>query len=738
MRLSLRFIIPLVIILSLIGYAVVPLVDTLTYKWFIRDIEIRSKLITSTIQDSLIPLIRESSIAKFNRLFNRIIKDERLYAIAFCNSANRLTYKTSLLPSNIICSPQEYHNKIINLPQGDLHVSFTSITDEEKNYGQIILIHDLSFVKRRSADTKLYIFYFFTGLGLIISLITVFIAQLSLRGWIKGLHAIIRGELLTLPKAKNNQGELNPLVKDLRLLIQELETDRKVRDENQIEWSPRTLKDVLNKELLGDEVLIVSNREPYIHVKKQDKIEIQFPASGVVTALEPIMRACSGTWIAHGSGSADKEVVDKNDHIRVPPDNPSYQIRRVWLTKEEEAGYYYGFANEGLWALCHIAHVRPTFRSQDWMQYVAVNKKFAKAVVEEARTADPIVLVQDYHFALLPKMIKELLPKATVITFWHIPFPNPEIFSVCPWREELLEGLLGSSILGFHTRFHCNNFIETVDRFIESRIDKENSTISYGGKLTAVKHYPISIEYPVKWLKSQNSIEECRKKIRDMNNLSQDIFVGLGVDRLDYTKGILERFLAVERLLELEPEWIGKFSFIQIAAPSRTSIDQYQHFDSDVRSLAAKINKRFSKDLYQPIYLKIEHHEPEQIYEYYRGTDLCFVSSLHDGMNLVSKEFIASRDDEQGVLILSQFTGASRELIEAIVVNPYNIDQCAAALKLALEMPSQEKRNRMKSMRSLIREFNVYRWAGRMLLDAANLRKRSKLLKKLSDVETLS
>ncbi len=439
------------------------------------------------------------------------------------------------------------------------------------------------------------------------------------------------------------------------------------------------------------------------------------------------MRACSGTWIAHGGGSADKEVVDRHDHVKVPPDNPAYQIRRVWLTKEEEAGYYYGFANEGLWALCHIAHVRPTFRSQDWNQYVAVNERFAKTVVEEAKTDDPVVLVQDYHFALLPKMIRQKLPKATVITFWHIPFPNPEVFGICPWREELLDGLLGSSILGFHTRFHCNNFIDAVDRFLESRIDRETSTISYKGTLTAVNQYPISIEYPIKWLKTQSSVKECHNTIRQKNGLSTDRLIGIGVDRLDYTKGILERFLAVERLLELEPRWIGKFTFIQIAAPSRSSINQYQHFDADVRSLAAKINRRFGREGYEPILLKIEHHEPAQVYEYYRGADLCFVSSLHDGMNLVAKEFIASRDDERGVLILSQFTGASRELPEALIVNPYDIDQCAAALHVALEMPKEEQRNRIRSMRGLIQEFNVYRWAGRMLLDAARLRQRTRL-----------
>lgn len=739
MGLSLRFIVPLMIVLGLVAYSIVPMVDTLIFnKWFSRDIDIRTKLIANTLHDSLVLMLESPSSRKIPRLFNRVIQDERLYALAFCDLENRLLYKTQTFPDQISCETPdpkgEPHSRVFQLPQGPLHLAFHPIEDSGKKLGQLILIHDMSFLQKRSSDTKAYLFYLFTALGAVISLITVFIAQMSWRGWVKGLRAILKGEGLIRPISQIASPELRPIVKDLRVLIRDLESDRRTRDENQMSWTPRTLKDILHSELTGDEVLIVSNREPYIHVRKNDKVEIQFPASGLVTALEPIMRACSGTWIAHGSGNADREVVDKHDHVRVPPENPSYQIRRVWLTKEEEQGYYYGFANEGIWALCHIAHVRPIFRSSDWAQYVAANEKFANAVVEESKTDDPVVLIQDYHLALLPKMIRERLPKATVITFWHIPFPNPEVFGICPWREELLDGLLGGSILGFHTRFHCNNFMDTVDRFIESRIDRETSTISYKGHLTAINHYPISIEYPVKWLETQKPVDECRSHIRKINGFSQDRLLGIGIDRLDYTKGILERFLAVERLFELEPKWIGKFSFVQIAAPSRSSIEQYQHFESDVRSLAAKINRRFGKDGYEPICLKVEHHEPHQVYEYYRGSDLCFVSSLHDGMNLVAKEFVASRDDEQGVLILSQFTGASRELLEALIVNPYNIDQCAAALHVALEMPKSEQRNRIRSMRGLIQEFNVYRWAGRMLLDAARLRQRTRLFGHIKEI----
>ncbi|HCU13151.1 MAG TPA: trehalose-6-phosphate synthase, partial [Gemmatimonadetes bacterium] len=493
-------------------------------------------------------------------------------------------------------------------------------------------------------------------------------------------------------------------------------------------WTPETLRGILDRELRGQDVIVVSNREPYIHVRQNGSIVIQRPASGLVTAIEPIMRACSGTWIAHGSGSADREVVDRNDRIHVPVEDPSYQLRRVWLTQEEEQGYYYGFANEGLWPLCHIAHVRPTFRTSDWIQYERVNRKFADAIVQEAKSSDPIVLVQDYHLALVPRIVRERLPAATIIAFWHIPWPNPEAFAICPWRQELLDGLLGSSILGFHTQFHCNNFVDTVDRQLEAMVDRETFSVSFKGQTTVIKRYPISVEWPPNKSLVAIPVEECRARVRERHALPSDHAIGLGVDRLDYTKGLEERFNAVERLLELHPEWIGKFTFIQIAAPTRASIEQYHDYEQRVRALAARINERFARSKYPTIILEAKHHEPESVYEYYRGTDLCFVSSLHDGMNLVAKEFVASREDERGVLILSQFTGAARELPEALIVNPYDADQCAAALNVALAMPLRTQRTRMRLMRGLISEFNVYRWAGRMLLDAATMRRRGRIL----------
>jgi trehalose 6-phosphate synthase len=448
------------------------------------------------------------------------------------------------------------------------------------------------------------------------------------------------------------------------------------------------------------------------------------------------MRACSGVWVGHGSGSADRETVDARDHVRVPPGEESYVLRRVWLTEAEESGYYYGFSNEGLWPLCHVAHARPTFRAEDYECYVAANERFAQAVCEEVDTDDPIVLVQDYHFALAPKMIRKRLPRATIITFWHTPWPSAERIGICPWREQLIAGLLGSSIVGFHTQQHCNNFIDAVDAFVESRIDREANAVVQGRRRTLIRPYPISIEWPVHWLAQVPPADECRRLIREELRLAPDALLGVGIDRMDYTKGIEERLSAVDDMLARYPEFRGKFTFAQLAAPSRTKIPRYRELNERVEQLAAAINARWSSGSYRPIVLLRLHHEPTTVFRYYRAAELCYVSSLHDGMNLVAKEFVAARDDERGVLVLSQFTGAARELTESLIVNPYDLRQAGDALASALRMPLEEQRERMRSMRRLISEFNVYRWAGRMLVDASELRRRERLLGRLGSART--
>jgi trehalose 6-phosphate synthase len=482
-------------------------------------------------------------------------------------------------------------------------------------------------------------------------------------------------------------------------------------------WTKTRLEDVARNRLGGAKLVVVANREPYIHLYDGDRIWCMKPASGLTTALDPVMQACGGTWVAHGSGSADRHVADERGCVRVPTENPAYTLRRVWLTREEEQGYYYGFANEALWPLCHAAYTRPTFDPGDWEQYRRVNQKFADTVLDEVNGGPAVVFVQDYHFALLPRMLKDVRPDLVVLQFWHIPWPNREVFRICPWQEEILDGLLGNDLLSFHIQYHCNNFLDTVDRAIEARVDTERFAVTRGGKTTAVRPQPISIDPEAVASFAPEEVKKEEERLRKQFRL-QDRLLLVGVDRADYIKGIPERFRAVDRLLTLHPEIKDRFCFVQVGAPSRTHIPAYRRLNDELDALADKINWRHGSDGWKPIIHVNEHYGPEQVYALYRMATACVVSSLHDGMNLVAKEFVAARTDLRGALVLSKFTGAARELTDALLINPYAVDEFAAALRAALTMPEEEQARRMWRMRAQVADNNIYRWAG-MLLSAA-------------------
>ena len=485
-------------------------------------------------------------------------------------------------------------------------------------------------------------------------------------------------------------------------------------------WTRERLETTVRQRLGDAKLVVAANREPYIHVHQDDAIQCLRPASGLTTALDPVMRACGGVWVAHGSGDADRVMVDSQNRVSVPPEDPSYTLRRVWLTQREERGYYYGFANEAIWPLCHIAYTRPRFDSDDWEQYVRVNGKFAEAVLSEVDDGPAVVFVQDYHLALLPRMLKDARSDLVVVQFWHIPWPNCEVFRVCPWQEQILDGLLGNDLLGFHIQHHCNNFLDTINLSLEAKVDWEHFSVTRGGRTTRVRPYPISIDPEM--VQSSLSFDgvEAERAIRRRLGLRNERIL-VGVDRLDYTKGIPERFAAVDRLLERHPEWKGRFCFVQVGAPSRVHIPVYRRLSEELKSLADEINWRHGGGDWRPILFIHEHYDSDQVFELYRMADGCVVSSLHDGMNLVAKEFVASRDDQQGVLILSQFTGAARELTGALQVNPYAADQLADAMHAALAMPPDEQRQRMIRMQRQIHDHNIYRWAGMLLSDASRL-----------------
>jgi trehalose-6-phosphate synthase/HAMP domain-containing protein len=508
--------------------------------------------------------------------------------------------------------------------------------------------------------------------------------------------------------------EVTSLARTLARVRNAAEQEARLRLAGESVWTEERLKQFVEARFGRRPVFVVSNREPVSHVREGRGVREIEPASGLVTALQPIMEACGGVWVAHGSGSADRLV---GERIGLPSADPTYTLRRVWLSDEEEAGYYYGLANEGLWPLCHIVHERPSFRAVDWQQYRLVNERFARVLLEEMEKADdPIVLVQDYHFALLPRIVKEARPDARIALFWHIPWPNFEAFGICPWQEDILLGMLGADLVGFHTQFYCNNFLETVERTIEGRVEWDRFTVVRGQRTTHVRPFPISVATDV----LNDPAPMSREQLLGELGVSAE-FIGVGVERVDDTKGLPERFRAIRRFFERWPEFRRRVVFVQIASPSRTRIPRYQQLAEQTRDIVAAINADLGDRGWQPIVYRERHHGHREIQRYYRHADFCMVTSLHDGMNLVAKEFVAAREDDDGVLILSRFTGASHELRDAVLVNPYDVEDMAAAIHRAVTMDAEDRRSRMSRMRAHVREHNIFGWAGLLLAELARI-----------------
>jgi trehalose 6-phosphate synthase len=530
-----------------------------------------------------------------------------------------------------------------------------------------------------------------------------------------------------------------PLAREMETMAESLKearasaaTEARLRDAGEHVWTAERLAVHMRDQSGSSRIFVVSNREPYMHIRRGRETVCIVPPSGLVTAIEPVLRACDGVWVACGSGDADAAVVDDFDRLRVPPDDPRYTLRRVWLSAEEESQYYDGFANEGLWPLCHIAHTRPIFRSADWECYQRVNARFAAALLEEMEgSVDPVVFVQDYHFALLPRLVKAVRPDARVAIFWHIPWPNPEAFGICPWQDELLDGLLGADLIGFHIPLHCNNFLSTVDRVLESRTNREHMTVLRNGHQSTVRPYPVSVAFEGPLRETEEGagepVEEKGEMEFERTELLREFGVKanslvLGVDRMDYTKGIVERLLAIEQLFEEHPWHRERMTMVQIAAPSRTRIPSYAELGRRVEETVERINMRYQTARWRPIVLIERQCTHEEVSRWYRAADVCLVTSLHDGMNLVAKEYVAAREDGDGVLVLSKFTGAAVELRDALIVNPYDIGGVAEAIHEGLEMNRRERRQRMRHMRRQVMEHNIYRWASSVLGDLRELR----------------
>jgi len=706
------------------------------------DLKKKAKTVAETVELSARHVLINNDQVGASRLVKRFQDKKRMQGCALYDSGGKIIAITERFKDWKDMRKEYYKDVIENKEEKErigkfkdyyIYSYIIPVTgDDGRVAGMVEMIYDTSYVFARSMDRWKSIMITLGILSVLLALISGFIIRqmfmLPVQNLTKWFRHFQRGEVQHM-KGMKGKGDLGDLASEIEQVALSLKVQKKsvsdaasARLKKEDVWTESRLRDLVHARLGDGSFTVVSNREPYMHVtdEKSGIVKCVKPASGVVTAIDPILKACGGTWIAHGSGNADRQFVNSKDKLGVPPEDHRYILKRVWLDSEEEQGFYYGFSNEGLWPLCHITHTRPIFRQTDWQTYKKVNRKFADSIIEELPAKNAFVFIQDYHFTLLGKMIKEKRPDARIALFWHIPWPNTEVFSICPYQEEILDGMLGCDVIGFHVQFHCNNFLDTANRLLECRVDNEKNSVVRSGKETLVKAYPISIDDKFKSAISTGEESEM-ENIRRQFDL-KDKIVAVAVDRIDYTKGIIERILAVDRFLEKYPQYRKKFVFLMLSAPSRTKLKHYTDLSRDIDDLVEKKNAKYSDGEWKPIIYLKRYFTPEEISPYYHVGDICIVSSLHDGMNLVAKEYVAAKSDHKGSLILSKFTGASRELTDAILVNPYSIEEFAEAIKKACEMPDEEKIRRMTAMRRTISENNIYKWAANIITDLTGLK----------------
>jgi alpha,alpha-trehalose-phosphate synthase [UDP-forming] len=698
------------------------------------DLQYRTRLLSDSLTDSVTPALTARATSTAQSIVNRISKNERVVGLGVFDMSGLTLAVSPSFPEDVAASGFVSNALDKDTPEGIfmtssagyVYVFVTPLHVQGRANGALVLVQSAEYindaVEHIWADNILRLATQLILFGVAIYALVRWVFLKPMQNIAESIRRARRGE--PVPEGEEH-GLFRGLTTEISKMNASLRQARAAASEEarmrleQIDspWTAERLKEFIKSSLRGRPIFVISNREPYVHEKVRGEISWHVPAGGAVTALESVMAACGGTWLAYGGGSADKESADAHGKIRVPPDEPQYTLKRLWLTKEDIDGYYNGFSNEALWPLCHMAHVRPLFRNEDWSAYRKVNGEFAKTILAEIRGVErPLILVQDYHLDLLPAFIKASRPDAQVAIFWHIPWPSPEAFSICPWRKEILQGMLGADLVGFHTQQYCNNFLETVGSELESLIDFERFSISYAGHASFVKPFPISIAFP-------GHAEA--KKAGNTSLLERIGITGqrlvLGVDRLDYTKGILERFKGIEFFLDAYPDYREKFTFLQIASPTRESVEKYREYSESVTTEAQRINQKFATRGWQPIVLEKHTYSHSELRELYELAEACMVTSLHDGMNLVAKEYVAARPKEDGVLILSMFTGASRDMRGALLVNPYSAEETAEALHSALAMQKTEQYRRMKSLRDSVRDYNVYRWAAELIKALASL-----------------
>lgn len=695
----------------------------------------RTQVIADSLAKIIEPSFTERATSTTQALANKFARNQRLGAFEIFDNKGNIVAESVNPPAYVelaqvssAMDSDDSRGTFITANGQTYYALVMPLHDKGKTVGAFSLLQNATYI-----EDQVWSIWKQNLLRLGLQLVVIAVAIFALVRWVffKPLTALVasvqsvrRGEV-SIAAPDETHEFLQPLQHEVTRIASSLRQARHAASEEarlRLEkldspWTSERLKEFIKAYVKNRPIYVLSNREPYVHSRTDAGTAWSVPAGGVVTALNPVMEACGGMWIAHGSGSGDKNVVDENDIVKVPPDEPRYSLKRVWLTDEEVAGHYNGVSNEALWPLCHMAHVRPLFRDEDWRMYKKVNGLFAKTLLDEIRNVErPLVLVQDFHLALVPEMIKKSRPDAQIAIFWHIPWPSPAQFSICPWRKEILLGLLGADLIGFHTQQNCNNFIDTVANEIEARIDYEHFSVVRSEHRSAVRPFPISIAFP----DTTAAIgEPSRGMLDDLGIRAQRLL--LGVERLDYTKGIAERFKGFEFLLAEHPEYRGVVTLLQIASPSRESVEKYKETAENITREADRINERFATRDWKPIVLEKRNYSHAQLRTLYKLADVCLVTSLHDGMNLVAKEFVAARDDEGGVLLLSQFTGASRDLKNALIVNPYSAEEIAAALHSALIMSKTEQYRRMKSMRDSVRDYNVFRWSAEIIKELGQL-----------------
>lgn len=742
MKKIITFILPLIIIASFVIIAFGIIQVRLEEEKMMDDLKRKAETVTESIELSAKYVFLSNDSIGAQRLVKKFQNKARIQGCALYNRKGELVAITERF-KGWKNGKHEYYKEVLRnkIPKDTLgkyknfyvYSRIIPVTDDKgKVLGMVEMIYDTSYVFARLLD-----FWRNIIITLVLLIVSLFlIAMFTLRRTIIAPVQKLTEWFKHFQKGDTNKmhgirerGELGKLASEVEQVALSLKVARKtISDDASARlgkeeiWTEDKLKDLVRARLGDSSIIVVSNREPFMHVidEKTGIAKCVRPASGLVAAIDPIMRACGGTWVAYGSGNADRQFVNSKDKLGVPPEDVRYILKRIWMTKEEEEGFYLGFSNEGLWPLCHITFTRPIFRATDWQMYKEVNQKFADSIIEELPAKNAFVFVQDYHFTLLPKMIKEKRPDATVALFWHIPWPNTEVFSVCPYQKEILDGMLSCNLIGFHVQYHCNNFLDTANRLLECRVDNEKNSIVRSGKETLIRPFPISISGTSNNL-SKGEIAEIAKIKKEFD--LDDKIIAIGVERIDYTKGIAERILAIDRFLEKYPEYINKFVFLQLAAPSRAKIKRYSELLGEIDELVEKKNSKYSNGSWKPIIYLKKYFTPEEILPYYRIGDICIVSSLHDGMNLVAKEYVAAKSDFPGVLILSKFTGAARELEDSVLINPYAIEEFADSIKFACEMPPEQKKIRLENMRKTISENNIYRWAGNIITSLTSLQK---------------